>query len=110
HTSRLARQFHEQCKEPTEPKTADELVQHTAKVLSQRRQIYGSPNFGHSNVGLIWTALLQNHYNFMLPHPVSGQLVCTMMAGTKINRLAIPGLCVDDATDLAGYAGLAYEC
>lgn len=79
-----------------------------AETQEDREDRYGDGVFGHANLGLVWTSLLQNHYDIEFDHPVPGHLVCLMMAGNKLNRAALPTEPhVDDYVDASGYLDIA---
>lgn len=68
---------------PTTP--PDDLVSRTIK---ERSSIYGPPVESFNNIGLAFTALLQQHYGLTLAHPIPGWLATQMMAMFKIQRAA----------------------
>ncbi len=55
-------------------------------VHDERAAIYGDATDGHTNLGLIFTALVQGHYGIKLPHPIPADVALLMMAGGKLNR------------------------
>lgn len=63
-----------------------ELNARDKAVHDERARIYGDATDGHTNLGLIFTALIQGHYDIKLPHPVPADLALLMMAGGKLNR------------------------
>ena len=86
---------------------SDELQAALDEVLADREPSLGDATVGHRNLGLIWTALLQDHYGIVLDHPLPPELVLLMMAGCKLNRAAIK-FKFDHYLDLLGYTKLAY--
>gem|GEM_PF-6206835 len=56
------------------------------EVFDQRQKRYGDFVNAHENLGLIWTALIQNHFRIILPGPIPSYLVLLMMASSKLNR------------------------
>lgn len=60
------------------------------RVRKARHQYYGDAKKNHDTVGLMFTGLLERHYEISLPHPVPGHVVALMMAAVKLNRAATP--------------------
>ena len=63
-----------------------ELSKKEKEVFERRQKRYGDFINAHENLGLIWTALIQNHFRIILPRPIPSHLVLLMMAGSKLNR------------------------
>lgn len=59
-----------------------------AATIAERGKVYGDPYLSHVNIGLSWTALLQQHYGIELAHPIPAELVAQMMVVFKMNRAA----------------------
>lgn len=59
-------------------------------VRSDRQAVYGDCAQQHANCGLAWTAILQQHYGIVLPHPIPGHVVALMQTATKACRAATP--------------------
>lgn len=78
------------------------------RVLDDRKKSYPDANAGHTNLGLAWTGLIQNHYGIVLKEPLPAELVLLMMAASKANRCAVASR-EDDYIDLRNYARLAKE-
>jgi hypothetical protein len=57
-------------------------------IIAERSKVYGDSRLSHENIGLSWTALIQQHYGMTLPHPLPDWLVELMMVGFKLNRSA----------------------
>lgn len=57
-------------------------------VQRERGKVYGEPHHSHTNIGLAWTAIIQQHYGITLDHPLPHWLVEQMMASFKIQRSA----------------------
>lgn len=76
-------------------------------VQAERGAAYGDSTFGHTNLGLLWTALLQNHYGIEFDHPIPPSVVLTMLVAHKCNRMVLSGLQTDNFLDCASYADLA---
>lgn len=57
-------------------------------LSAERGQVYGDPRFSHTNIGLSWTGLLQQHYGIEFPHPLPAGLVAMMMSTFKVQRSA----------------------
>jgi hypothetical protein len=59
------------------------------KVLEEERgKVYGSPRSSHANIGLSWSAILQQHYGITLDHPIPDFVVALMMTTFKCQRSA----------------------
>ena len=61
----------------------NELV---SKTIAERGKIYGDPRLSHENIGLSWTAAIQQHYGIKLAHPLPDWLVELMMVQFKVQR------------------------
>jgi len=57
-------------------------------IIEKRGKIYGDSRLSHENIGLSWTALIQQHYGMTLAHPLPEWLVELMMVAFKLNRSA----------------------
>ncbi len=55
---------------------------------AERGKVYGDPKLSHTNIGLSWTGLLQQHYGIALDHPIPPELVALMMTTFKCQRSA----------------------
>lgn len=58
------------------------------EVIAERGKVYGDAHLGHANIGLAWTALVQQHYGLKLPATIPASLVAQMMVVLKIHRAA----------------------
>lgn len=59
------------------------------KTLEKKRgRVYGDPAESHTNIGLTWTGLVQQHYGIQLNHPIPNYLVAQMMVTFKMQRSA----------------------
>ena len=57
-------------------------------IIEERGKVYGDSRLSHENIGLSWTALIQQHYGMTLAHPLPDWLVELMMVAFKLNRSA----------------------
>jgi len=57
-------------------------------IIAERSKVYGDSRLSHENIGLSWTALIQQHYGMTLTHPLPEWLVELMMVAFKLNRSA----------------------
>lgn len=57
-------------------------------TIEERGKVYGDPELSHENIGLSWTALIQQHYGIRLEHPIPSWLVAQMMVTFKMQRSA----------------------
>lgn len=64
------------------------MTQQISDIIAERGKVYGDPRLSHENIGLSWTALIQQHYGMTLSHPLPDWLVELMMVGFKLNRSA----------------------
>jgi hypothetical protein len=76
------------------------------EIKVERGQVYGEPHHSHKNIGLAWTALIQQHYGITLDHPIPHWLVELMMVQFKTQRAARV-FHRDNYDDLANYAEFA---
>ncbi len=56
------------------------------ETIQQRGKVYGEPHHSHTNIGLSWTGLIQQHYGITLPHALPAHLVELMMVAFKVHR------------------------
>jgi hypothetical protein len=78
------------------------------EVVNERGKVYGDPYQSHKNIGLSWTALIQQHYGIDLDHPIPPALVAQLMVVFKMNRSAVV-FKADNYIDAAAYAGFAED-
>ena len=79
------------------------------ETISERAKIYGAPIDSHTNIGLAWTGMIQQHYDGLrLPHPITPALAAQMMAVFKLIRSGRT-YHADNYIDLAAYAKFAEE-
>ena len=64
---------------------SQDIVQQT---IAERGKVYGDATLSHENIGLAWTALIQQHYQIRLDHPMPSWLVELMMTAFKVQRSA----------------------
>ena len=89
------------CAEPEFDNAIDELIK-------ERGKVYGDPKESHTNIGLTWTALIQQHYGITLEHPIPPELVAQMMVCFKMQRAA-KVFKDDNYDDAAAYLKFARE-
>ena len=80
------------------------------KIKEDRTARYGGDATRcHGNLGILWTALLQNHYGMSLDHVLPSSLVLNMMAACKLNRIAVEAKVFegDSFDDAVNYVQLA---
>lgn len=65
---------------------ANELSPELQALSDQRAEIYGDPELSHDAIGLMWTGLIQQHYEKKLDHPIPAFLVAEMMVAMKTCR------------------------
>ncbi len=58
------------------------------KTIEERGKVYGEPKHSHTNIGLAWTGLIQQHYGITLDHPIPAFLVALMLVDFKMSRAA----------------------
>lgn len=76
------------------------------ETIQERGKVYGEPHLSHENIGLAWTAAIQQHYGIRLPHPIPAHVVELMMVQFKVNR-AMRVFHADNYVDLRAYAAFA---
>ena len=77
-----------------------------AAIIAERGKTYGDPLTSHTNIGLSWTGLLQQHYGITLPHAIPAHIVALMMVTFKAQR-SCRVYKEDNYVDLRVYAGFA---
>jgi hypothetical protein len=78
------------------------------QTIEERSKIYGDPFHSYQNIGIAWTALLQQHYGITLDHPIPASLAAQMMVALKMQRAT----CVyhgDNYIDAHAYAKFAED-
>lgn len=76
------------------------------ETIKERAKVYGAVHHSHKNIGLAWTALIQQHYGITLDHPISETLVQLMMVSFKVQRSSRV-FHEDNYIDLVAYAKFA---
>ena len=79
------------------------------KVRKERSRRYGDHTEGCTNLGMIWTGILQLYYGIKLDHPIPANIVELMMSGSKLGRAALDPSGKDHYTDGRVYLSLAEE-
>lgn len=79
-----------------------------AMTVAERGKIYGDPYTSHRNIGMAWTAIIQQVYGITLPHPIPASRVAMMMVAFKVQRSALHYK-DDNYIDLKAYAGFAEQ-
>ena len=75
-------------------------------TIQQRGTVYGEPHHSHTNIGLSWTGLIQQHYGITLPHALPPHIIELMMVAFKVQRSARV-FHPDNYVDLRAYAAFA---
>jgi len=78
------------------------------EVVHERGKVYGDPYQSHKNIGLSWTALIQQHYGLDLDHPIPPALAAQMLVVFKVQRSARV-FKADNYIDAVAYAGFAED-
>lgn len=84
-----------------------ELTESQKKICADREAVYGDSLFNHDAIGIIWTGILECYFQQKLPKPISGSMVCTLMAAIKMARFSFGKYRTDDYVDAAVYLSLA---
>lgn len=59
-----------------------------ADTIAERGKVYGDPKDSHTNIGLAWTGLIQQHYGIKFDHPIPAFVVALMLVQFKASRSA----------------------
>lgn len=86
----------------------DQNDQSVKDVVAERGKVYGDPKQGHTNIGLAWTGIVQQHFGITLDHPIPPEIVALMMCAFKVQR-ACRVFKADNYLDLRAYLGFAEE-
>lgn len=84
------------------------MTDKVTETIAERSKVYGDPEASHTNIGLSWTGLIQQHYGIKLAHPLPSELVSLMMVVFKAQRSARV-FHADNYIDLHAYARFAEE-
>ena len=88
-------------------KGSDILEQASELIGTSRATQHGNMWINHENIAQLWTGYL---WQKLGKNHISATDVANMMELLKIARRKLGDLNVDDYTDGAGYAAVAYEC
>lgn len=80
-----------------------------AAIREERGSVYGPPEPNHENIGLVFTALLQSHYDIRLPYPIPAYVAELMFDAFKDVRCARPVYRADSYLDGHNYKDFAQE-
>lgn len=88
----------------------DRLTAGEQKIFNERQKLYLDATWGNEQTGLMWTGLLQNHFQVQFPTPIPADVVLTMLAAHKLCRSVLPTEMNNDSFDDAKiYTELARE-
>lgn len=91
-----------------DPVTEQDLQEAMRKLRASRGKDYGSVEFNHGTIGLMWQGLLEQHFQQKLPGPIPAYLVALMMATVKLNRTSFK-FKQDNYDDAHTYLQIAHE-
>jgi len=77
-------------------------------TIAERGKVYGDPLESHTNIGMAWTGLIQQHYGITLAHPLPASLVAQMLVAFK-NQRSAKVYKDDNYLDMAAYAKFAEQ-
>ena len=86
------------------PEAAQVLRRAESLVCGERRQDYGPAEDSFRSLGELWATLLH------LDRELTGSEVALCLAALKLWRCSTSPGSMDSWTDLAGYAGLGWQC
>jgi hypothetical protein len=81
--------------------TGDELLQHAAAVVRDRRRTYGEPELLFARVAVRWSQVLGTK--------VTAPQVALCLVDLKLARLTVDPAHLDSLVDVAGYAAIVRE-
>jgi hypothetical protein len=81
--------------------TGEEMLQHAASLVANRREVYGDPAASMAELASRWS--------ITLGHPVTPAQAVLCMIDLKITRLWHDPKHQDSICDLAGYAAILQE-
>jgi hypothetical protein len=83
-----------------------------ADIRKQREVVYGNTYMNMRQIGIAITALIEAHYQIILPHPVPPHVAAHIMAGPvkQVRAVAPNGLRKDTYRDGVNFWEIAYEC
>lgn len=88
---------------PSQKLLHDRLGSPEQKVIFlQRQKTYGPFDQCHANLGMAWTALIQNHYHIQLDKPIPAFLAALMLSAMKHVR-ATNAFHQDNYDDMLNY-------
>lgn len=85
------------------------LVGKQAAIFKDRGSRYGDHFKGHTNLGLLWTGVLQSHYQIKLDHPVPAYIVELLVALMKVHRIVMNPIGKDHYEDLHVYMAMVED-
>lgn len=86
----------------------NEFEKERRRIFLERDAVHGPAIPAHKNLGLIWTAQIQQYYGIELDEPIPAELVFLMMAGSKLTRASKRNYVRDDYIDGSIYIDLAH--
>jgi hypothetical protein len=96
---------HERPSRPSSP-TAEAATDIVKTTIAERAKVYGDATLSHENIGLAWTALIQQHYQIKLDHPLPSWIVELMMVNFKVQRSSLV-YHADNFVDIKAYLQFA---
>lgn len=77
-----------------------------SKIIEERGVVYGNPEDSMRNIGVAWTAILQQHYGITLEHAIPDWVVANMLVAFKLQR-TMKGWKLDNYDDAEAYLRFA---
>ena len=79
-----------------------------SKTIEERGKTYGEPQESMRNIGVAWTAILQQHYGIKLEHEIPAWVAANMLVAFKLQR-TLKGWHEDNYIDAEAYLRFAKE-
>ena len=79
-----------------------------SSTIDERGKIYGEPQESMTNIGVAWTAILQQHFGITLPNAIPPWVVANMLVAFKLQR-TLKGWHEDNYIDAEAYLRFAKE-
>lgn len=78
------------------------------EMCDVRTRDYGDPRISFEGLGMMWTAILETHYQLKLPWPIPAHVAALFMGALKISR-ASKGFKEDNYDDLRNFIMFALD-
>ncbi len=91
----------------TTPVAPERFTEDEAAIVADRDAHYGSLLINHTTAGMMWSGMINQHFQQLVLPPLPPDLVALMMAALKVNRLCRDIKHDDSLVDALNYLKIA---